>query len=279
MPVDKFYTYIHKRADDGQIFYIGKGHGKRAWSKNHSNWWKRVVNKHGYVVEFFKETLSENEAFNHETEMIAYGRKLGWPLVNITDGGDGVSGLNHSKRTKSLISKKMKKISQTPNFKKLVSERMKRFSQTSRGKQHMKLMAILAGRKNRESGYASYRGKIQGKKNVEMGRMSIIGKIGGMISGQKNVESGHIQRLGRLAKESGELLKRASAGGKISGPIQGKKNVESGQIQKLGRIYGKIYVQQLNAKRWGIEIEPGKWVSKKTGKVLLDVKKEVGQNG
>lgn len=29
-----FYVYAHFRADDGRLFYIGKGSGKRAWPRS-----------------------------------------------------------------------------------------------------------------------------------------------------------------------------------------------------------------------------------------------------
>lgn len=27
----EFYVYLHRRATDGRVFCVGKGHGKRAW--------------------------------------------------------------------------------------------------------------------------------------------------------------------------------------------------------------------------------------------------------
>ena len=91
-----YYVYVHRKATTGEVFYIGKGHGKRAFSKaNRSSFWKNVVSKHGYVVEFLEKDLQEWYAFELEKSMIDfYGRKdLGYGcLVNLTDGGDGAAG-------------------------------------------------------------------------------------------------------------------------------------------------------------------------------------------
>lgn len=98
-----FCIYIHSRLDDGVPFYVGKGKLHRAHTKHgRSDYWNSVVAKHGgYSVEIIANNLSENEAFLHEKRFVAfYGRrKLGTgPLVNLTDGGEGVSGCNEGNK-------------------------------------------------------------------------------------------------------------------------------------------------------------------------------------
>lgn len=101
----KFYVYAHYRPN-GEIFYIGKGYGKRAWSKDRDNpYWHSIVKKHGdFVVEIIHDCLVEDFAFMLEMNYIAcYGRKDlgGGPLANMTDGGDGgTSGAIQSKETR-----------------------------------------------------------------------------------------------------------------------------------------------------------------------------------
>lgn len=87
----RFYVYFHLKPD-GQIFYIGKGSGRRAWSKNLRNkhWWN-VVNKYGLVVQIYEDNLLEEDAFDLEAELIKKHRSSS-NLVNIADGGGGVSG-------------------------------------------------------------------------------------------------------------------------------------------------------------------------------------------
>lgn len=94
-----FYVYAHKKKTTGVIFYIGKGSADRAWSKSgRSKIWHNTVNKHGLIVEILECNLQEWWAFELEKNLIAlYGRltdKAG-PLVNLTDGGEGMSGTDH----------------------------------------------------------------------------------------------------------------------------------------------------------------------------------------
>ena len=85
----RFYTYIHRRADDGAVFYVGKGTGNRAHvRRSRSVHWHRIVAKHGFCVEIVARWDSESAAFNHEKDLIAHYRPLGL-LCNLTDGGDG----------------------------------------------------------------------------------------------------------------------------------------------------------------------------------------------
>ena len=60
---NKFYVYIHTRATIGGVFYVGKGHGKRAWSKESRNrHWHRIVRKYDYNVIIIEDDLTEEEA-------------------------------------------------------------------------------------------------------------------------------------------------------------------------------------------------------------------------
>jgi hypothetical protein len=87
------YTYLHRRESDNAPFYIGKGKGKRAWAHASRNQhWKNTVAKHGLKVEIVAEWDDEEMAFEHEKFLIACFRDMGHQLVNITDGGEGVSG-------------------------------------------------------------------------------------------------------------------------------------------------------------------------------------------
>jgi hypothetical protein len=103
-----FYVYIHRKATTGEVFYVGKGVGDRAYIfSTRSDWWKRVVQKHGVIVEIVSDNLQEWYAFELESDLISlYGRKDtgDGPLVNMTDGGEGAVGHSHSEETKHKIS-------------------------------------------------------------------------------------------------------------------------------------------------------------------------------
>lgn len=88
-----FYVYLHKKKTTGDVFYVGKGSGNRAWDKYGRNvLWKRTVEKHGYTVEIVLHSLQEWYAFELERDLIAAFGKVSaraGTLVNMTDGGDG----------------------------------------------------------------------------------------------------------------------------------------------------------------------------------------------
>ena len=100
------YVYIHRTADTHVPFYVGKGFGNRAFAKFRSKWWKNVVDKHGYTVEFVETELTDKQACELEIELI---RKIGrrdqgmGTLVNLTDGGEGIT--NPSAETREKLSK------------------------------------------------------------------------------------------------------------------------------------------------------------------------------
>ena len=104
----KHYVYEHLRNDDGTVFYVGKGKGRRAYVANRhhrSEWWIRVVEKcGGFTVQFLAVDISEQDAFQKEKQAIADYRAQGVRLVNMTDGGDGSSGAKRSERWKTLMS-------------------------------------------------------------------------------------------------------------------------------------------------------------------------------
>ena len=100
-----FYTYMHMRQSDGQVFYVGKGRGGRANSTyGRSMYWTRTANKHGFVVKILSHWPSEAEAFLHEKFLISCFKDLQSPLVNMTLGGEGASGNQHSPETRNKMS-------------------------------------------------------------------------------------------------------------------------------------------------------------------------------
>lgn len=89
-PTD-FYVYVHQKASDGTVFYVGKGRANRAWTAHGRKLhWQRTVAKHGLIVQVIAAGLNEECAFSIERMVI---RKYGRPnLVNVTDGGEGTWG-------------------------------------------------------------------------------------------------------------------------------------------------------------------------------------------
>jgi len=105
-----FYVYEHIRKDTGEVFYVGKGKGKRHCSKqNRNQYWHNVVNKAGgFCYRIVCKDESEELILLAEIEKINQLRMLGVTLVNLTDGGEGITGLKHSEKSKQLMSQKLK---------------------------------------------------------------------------------------------------------------------------------------------------------------------------
>jgi hypothetical protein len=88
-----FYVYEHLRQDTGAVFYVGKGSGARCKTPQGRNkWWHGIAKKHGYTIRIRVRSESEELAFLAEMELIDQHRKMGVTLVNMTDGGEGMSG-------------------------------------------------------------------------------------------------------------------------------------------------------------------------------------------
>lgn len=101
--MQKFYVYIHRRASDGSVFYVGKGNRYRAWSRHSRNKkWKACVEEHGFLVEICKSGMHEDCALTLERILISiFGMDS---LVNAVLGGGGISGYKHTAEAKAKIS-------------------------------------------------------------------------------------------------------------------------------------------------------------------------------
>jgi len=122
-------VYIHRKATDGTIFYVGIGKPSRAKQKEGRNrCWERTVAKHGYTIDIVEKNLTWNEACESEIALVELiGRRdkgLG-NLVNLTDGGEGACGHISARRIQvidlnngkiySSITEASKVIKATPN--------------------------------------------------------------------------------------------------------------------------------------------------------------------
>lgn len=115
-----YYVYLH-RTIAGEVFYIGKGNRRRAWSKsNRSLFWRSVVEKHGFTVELIATGIQEWYAHELEVELIdMYGRRdiMNGTLVNMTDGGEGISGAKRSKQSKVKVGNSLRGKSKSESHK------------------------------------------------------------------------------------------------------------------------------------------------------------------
>jgi NUMOD3 motif len=99
-----YYVYAYLRSSNNTPYYIGKGKNNRAYDKhNHIS-----TPKDKSKIVFLETNLSEIGALALERRYIRwYGRKNSGNgiLLNMTDGGEGVSGYKHTDETKQKLSK------------------------------------------------------------------------------------------------------------------------------------------------------------------------------
>lgn len=100
--MSKYYVYVHRYAsgiNKGKIFYVGKGTKSRYSRPScRSLYWNRIVKKYGFIPEKVKFFDNEDCALTYEKILInIIGRDR---LCNLTDGGDGVSGISDQLREK-----------------------------------------------------------------------------------------------------------------------------------------------------------------------------------
>ena len=123
------YVYRHRKVDTHDVFYVGIGTMNRTQSKNNrNNFWKNIVNKHGFYSEIIAECQTKDLACELEVMLIEqYGRvNIGTGILcNLTEGGDGVIGL--SDEAKKSISDKLKEYyKKNPIKNRVISESAKK---------------------------------------------------------------------------------------------------------------------------------------------------------
>jgi len=103
-----FYVYIHRRATDASVFYIGKGSFRRGWDKfPRSDWGISIAKKNGVLVEVYKSGMSEDCANTLERILIAKHRYIEDRICNMSGGGEGSSGCASVNRKKVYCSNGM----------------------------------------------------------------------------------------------------------------------------------------------------------------------------
>lgn len=97
----KYYVYVHKRASDGSIFYVGKGSGRRLLDLSGRNaHWKRVVDRHGFTASKICSDLPEVCALSIERALI---HKIG--MKNLTNQKDSaLEGAVYSEEVRKKMS-------------------------------------------------------------------------------------------------------------------------------------------------------------------------------
>lgn len=198
-----FYVYAHRRNDTGDIFYIGKGRGRRAFNKNgRSELWARIAGKYGFTASIMFSGLTEREAFAKEVELISEIEGL----CNHTKGGEGISGYSHTPQTRAKLSEAHKGRKQDPA---VVAARTIKLT----GQKRSAEFCLAIARRNLERGSPSEETRV---------KMS-ASRIG------KKYSADHVEKVAswhRGKKRSDSARARMSAGQ----PKRAVKCIELGQV-------------------------------------------------
>lgn len=121
----QYYVYGHYTLD-GRLFYVGKGTGRRAWERSARNpHWNNVVNKHGLEVRILFDSLTEEDAFIKEKELI---EQVGLDkLTNIVEGGRGLTSKDLEQRwADPIFRERMRSIYSSPVWKERINAAAKK---------------------------------------------------------------------------------------------------------------------------------------------------------
>ena len=95
----RYYVYLWKIKDTGEVFYVGKGTGRRYLTRKRENsFFMKMLNSHDCEAVIYKDNLTEKEAFELEKEIIAYYRQTDCRLTNVQDGGENPPKHHKNKR-------------------------------------------------------------------------------------------------------------------------------------------------------------------------------------
>jgi hypothetical protein len=165
---NKFYVYCHRRKTDGKCFYIGKGTGNRFKSKSGRNqYWHNIVNKHDFEPEILIDNLTEEEAFQLESE---YCKNIGYGNLCNLHIENGWGGHSKTEETKQKL--------YTDIRNKHVSESLKGYKQTKehvkKRSDHLKGKSNLKNKKPKPDGFGDkVSNKLKGGQRISI-RKSIL---------------------------------------------------------------------------------------------------------
>lgn len=213
----QFYTYAHYKPN-GSLFYIGKGHGNRAFRKSGRNrYWKNIVEKYGSPrIEILANWDTEKEALDHEVLLISCFKDMGYKLANITNGGEGCTGLRHTEEVKQRIRR-------LNTGHKLTPEQVEKIRILSIGRKHTQetkdyLKKINTGENNPMYGIGCMKGK---KHTEETKRKLSAKKMGWKMSDEHRAI---LSATHKGKKQNPEHIKKRIASRLIT--IAAKKQIE-----------------------------------------------------
>jgi NUMOD3 motif len=87
-----FYVYEYYKKDNDEVFYVGKGTGRRMYElHNRNKYFNSVYAKYDCDVRIYKNELTNEESCEMERNRIAELKAIGQAYCNFTEGGTGFS--------------------------------------------------------------------------------------------------------------------------------------------------------------------------------------------
>lgn len=149
--MNNFYVYEWYIINTDEVFYVGKGKGKRAKERKNNKFFIDMCNTHNCDFRIKIDNLTEEKAFEYEKKLIYYYREYypEYRLTNQTDGGEGTSGLKHSSEWKEKVSRTQKQKWNDENFRnKIITLRNNDGSPYKSTEFRMKISKIVRGKNN-----------------------------------------------------------------------------------------------------------------------------------
>ena len=248
MNMKEFYVYVHRRNDTNEVFYVGKGKLRRAWSRgSRNNWWKHIVDKHGYTVEIVEYFDTEQESFDGEQLLISQHRNNGAQLVNLTDGGEGSSGREVSEETRAKIAMKARGRKASEETKAKLSAKMKGRKPSVTTLE--KLRIASTGRIKSEEERAKIAEKAKGRKASEETKA----KLSEVMRGRTHSEETKAKLRGKIMSEEARAKIAASKIGKPRSEETKAKLSEATRGEKH-HLFGKHLAEETKVKMSEISI-------------------------
>ena len=189
-PPSGFYVYAYLRSD-GTPYYIGKGSGGRAWSKQRTT----PAPTDSSLFHIIAHNLTEEESYLLENKLICqYGRlDIGTGILrNLNDGGKGgIRGAVRSAETKQKISESKKGVKKSPEVRKRMSDAFQGRPAHNKGKpmsdeQKEKKRLTMTGRKASDETRAKMSESAKKRGMPEMS-LETRRKISATLRGRKQV--------------------------------------------------------------------------------------------